>query len=220
VQASDDLGRPRPILDAHVWRRLTVVCRLKAMRAGHVRRRLTAAWGPRAMRAGNTRWRLSDLHYPRPMRTVHGRRQLSDAHRPRSMLAFHGQCRLTDVACRWTMSFARYAHATSDVCRPWQMRACLGLCCMSLANVSFLRRADHERCRLRDAGRPRPISPSRCAHATINACWPWMMLHVVGRRRWPDAHMPHQMRAGLGWCRLPLADVACSMPTCHVRCVV
>ncbi|KAH0687875.1 hypothetical protein KY290_013292 [Solanum tuberosum] len=44
-----------------------------------------------------------------------------------------------------------------------------------------------------DAGMPRPTSALRC---------------VVGRRRLHDAHMPRPMRAGLGRCRLTLADFA------------
>jgi len=51
---------------------------------------------------------------------------------------------------------------------------------------------------LTDARKPQPMSPCRCAHATTDACRPWLMMNVVGRRRLPDGHKQRPMSAGLG----------------------
>ncbi|KAG5614932.1 hypothetical protein H5410_014756 [Solanum commersonii] len=59
-------------------------------------------------------------------------------------------------------------------------------------------------------------------HCLQDAHMPRLMrarLDSCCRRRLTDAHMPRQMCAGLGCCCLPLADDACQMCTCHIRCV-
>lgn len=52
-------------------------------------------------------------------------------------------------------------------------------------------------------------SPCQCTHAMTNVCMPWLMLHCNAQSCLPYVHMPFQMCAGLGWCSLPLTDIAC-----------
>jgi len=68
-----------------------------------------------------------------------------------------------------------------------------------------------------NAGRLFPTSAERCEQAMSDACNPWLMLFVVGRRRLPVAHMPRSMLEGLALCCLMLTDVAFPMLACHIR---
>ena len=152
-----------------------------SMRAGHERCRLADAHTPQSMSLNRCAHAMTDPCRPWLMVHAVGRRCLPDAHMPRLMLPDVGRRR-----CH-----SSYVHTAQF------MRACLGLCYLSLADVECSMRTGHERCRLAVARRPRSMYLSRCAHATADTCRPWMMMHVVGRRRLPDAHMPRQMRRGL-----------------------
>jgi len=145
------------------------------------RRRLANTRRPRPMSPSRCAHAMTDPCRPWLMVHAVGRRCLPDAHMPRLMLPDVGRRR-----CH-----SSYVHTAQF------MRACLGLCYLSLADVECSMRTGHERCRLAVARRPRSMYLSRCAHATADTCRPWMMMHVVGRRRLPDAHMPRQMRRGL-----------------------
>lgn len=50
--------------------------------------------------------------------------------------------------------------------------------------------------------------PNRCTHSITDAYMHWMMLHSIGQRHIPDAHMPCQMHASLGWWCMLLAYIA------------
>ncbi|KAG5608046.1 hypothetical protein H5410_019327 [Solanum commersonii] len=106
------------------------------------------------------------------------------------MWAVHGLCRLTDahvmtyVAWLTCAGHDQCAYATAYV--DWLMCACHDLCLMADARWPW--HMTSGRCR-----RPRPMFPSQCAQATSDACRPWLMLPVVGRRRSADAHRPRSM---------------------------
>ena len=149
---------------------------------------------------------------------VIGRHRLPDAHTPHLKRAGLGRYLLPSAdACRpQPLTPSRCTHA-----RPWLMLHVVGRRRLPDAHTPQLMRVGLGRCRLllADARRPRPVTPSRCAHSTAYACRPWLMLHAGCRRRLPDAHMPRLMLASLGWCLLPLGDVAWPTPTCHVLCL-
>jgi len=175
--------------------------------------------------------RLPDIHMPRQMRAglgwwcmSLGRRRLPDVRWQQSMSP--SRCvYITVGACKpWPISPAveRCAQVMTDVAQPmrtghgWYVHAC----CMLLADVVCQMRTHHGWSvqAFADARKPRPVTPSRCAHAPADAWIPWLMMHALGRRRLPDAHTPRFMQAYLGRCRLPLADARRPRPLTPSRC--
>ena len=143
-----------------------------------------------------------------------------DAHMQRLLRSGLGWCclPLSDFSC--LMSLSQCAHAMSDahVCRPqtiqpghvWRRQTVVCRLWTMLAGHVRRRLTDlyrprtivlaHIQRRLTNVHRPYLTSAERCAKATTNAGSPRPML--------PDR------------CRLSLADVACSIRTCHIRCLL
>jgi len=90
---------------------------------------------------------------------------------------------LNDTACCWA-DVTWLIGAGHDRCRPADALTPRLMC------------ADLGRCRLSlvYACRPQMVSPNPCAHATADACRPWLMLHAISRRCLLDTHMPRPMR--------------------------
>ncbi|KAH0695846.1 hypothetical protein KY289_013328 [Solanum tuberosum] len=200
------------------------------MRAGHVRRRLTVVCKPRAMRAGHARRRLSVVHRPRPMRPNPwlmppdvGRRRLPDAPTchvrcAQAWLMLPGPRRGTPpLPTRPTCPFAIYlALDLADI--PKNLYSDIGdegkprptsteRCVQAKGDEGRPRPTSNERCvqAKGDEGKPRPTSTDRCVQAKGDEGRPRPMLPDIGRRRLPDAHMPLQ-------CAQALADAAWHRP--------
>ena len=154
------------------------------------------------------------------MRTGHVRRRLTIVCRPREMRAGHARCQMTNVCRTRAMAAGHARRRLSDVHRPRPMQVVHDRRLLRDVHRSQPMRAVHDTCRLADDVCRWPTLLARSTEATLKASKIQLMLPAVGRRqcRPADAHTPRQMRAGLGRCCLPLADVACLMRPCHVRC--
>jgi len=114
------------------------------------------------------------------------------------------------------MSFARYAKATTDACRPWLMLLAVG---RRWCDVAHLMRTSHGWCANAVASAICRWSMSHFLYAQNTNDVTWWMRAGHDQSRQADAHTPRLMREGLGLSCKSLADVACQMRTCHVRCV-
>ncbi|KAG5614908.1 hypothetical protein H5410_014732 [Solanum commersonii] len=214
--ATDDVGRPRPTStyeceqfteDAATPRygRCLAGMRLKSAKDDEARPRLTLV--DRCVRAMDYTGR------PRPTsadRCVH---PTNYAARPCPMPTY--RCvQATDDAVMARLAVAkgdvgrpRRTSANTVVCRPRKIRgrgdAGRHWLIVTAVGGAICGCTCHIRCC------STLMSPSRCSHATDDECRPWLLPHVVGRRRLLNAHIPRQMCAGIG----------CQMRSCHIRCV-
>lgn len=118
------------------------------------------------------------------------------------------------------MSNNQYVQALTNVAcnahTPWLLHAGLRICRLSLAKVAWHMHAGNIRCRLADSLRPQFMLPSRCTHTKAYACTPWLMVHVIGLRRFPQWAHAMFVHAGLFCYRYPLTDIACQIRTSRV----
>ncbi|TMW99811.1 hypothetical protein EJD97_001926, partial [Solanum chilense] len=94
---------------------------------------------------------------------------------------------LADAKSRTTDAHKTQTMSPINAHKPQEMHASLCVCCLSLAYVSWSMHAGSIKCRLADTLRPRLMLPSRRACSKSDACMPWLIVHVVGRR-----HLPHK----------------------------
>lgn len=121
--------------------------------------------------------------------------------------------------------------------KPRPACACLEISYISLANIVFQMLTCNARCvhafvddfcrwrtllsrseqALADSACrwPMSMSSSWCAHSMSYVCIPLMMLYSIVQRHWPDTPKPSHMCEDLGWCCLPLANVAWRMHAVH-----
>ena len=105
-------------LVAHIQRRPTILCRPKEILADYISRRLAFVCRPNAMRAWNAGFRHTIVQTKGNL-GIPFQQWLSDVNKPRPMQPVYGQ------------------HQLSDMYSPRVMRAGLGWCCMTFANVTF-----------------------------------------------------------------------------------
>lgn len=123
-----------------------------------------------------------------------------DACRPLLIFPGVGQRWLHEVHKPWLMlpDIGRCKFLPTNRHMPWSMCASLCWFCISLSNISYRMCIFHVdawkrwmmylvvvRPHLAYTLSSRPMSPSRCARTTAHECRPWLMMHVVGRRRLP-----------------------------------
>ncbi|KAG5614891.1 hypothetical protein H5410_014715 [Solanum commersonii] len=135
---------------------------------------------------------------------VVGRRRLLNAHIPRQMCAGIGcQMRSCHIRCVYALVVA-LPLANADVAQPIARPRLIA----SKALAMSLPLTDAcSRCRLADR-----------AAATDDASRLWLMVYVIGRRHLPNAHTPQLMLAGLGKCRLSLADAHAPLSVTLYHC--
>jgi len=111
-----------------------------------------------------------------PMRVGYDRCHKTDAHTPRLLRAILSQCRLP----------------LADACRHWPLSPVVGGWEKALAGGAQSIRTHHGRCvkALADSAFRWPTSFTRCAHATSNACSPWMIPLIVCRCLLVDTRRP------------------------------
>ena len=144
-------------------------------------------------------------------------------HQLRHALISRGVCATPGHQRPWPARIGQRKAKSAKACshKLWCVRTCQVRCVQALndtaccwADVTWLIGAGHDRCRPADAltprlmcadlgrcrlslvyaCRPQMVSPNPCAHATADACRPWLMLHAISRRCLPDTHMPRPMR--------------------------
>lgn len=168
------------------------------MRAFQVWYWLTIVSMPKAMQAGTSRCYLTVACRTRSIREVNGIHRVSNVQRSWLMWAVHNQCHLVAVSCCCLTSLARSSQPFVEAaCRWWWSHA------TTHARKPLLMLPISGRHHLCDVNKLRKMS-------TVIG---WCLSHFT------NVHISRVMRAGLCWCRLQLADVACLMPTCHIRCV-
>ena len=118
---------------------------------------------------------LIDAHSPLENECVY-------VHKPQLMRALHDQCRRNNVH------------------KPRQMQVMRDQCCMAYSALRWPTFLSHSTFSLADGAYncTTMMSANICAHDTTNACKPWIMLLVIGRRRLLDANMPRLMHGPLG----------------------
>lgn len=115
---------------------------------------------------------------------------LVDAHMPRLMCASLGWCIFSLVDVSLQMHIVNDRFLLVDSLTPQMMCVVLGSCFLSLADVSWPIYASHNLCRQDDTLRPWVMSPSWCAHFTVDVSMTFMILHTVSRGYLLDVHMP------------------------------
>ena len=145
--------------------------------------------------------------------------------------------------CRTADAYKTQTISPINAQKPQLMHASVCLCCLPLAYVDWSIHASNIKCRMDDALRPWLMFPNRCVRTKADVCMPWLMVYIVGRhhlthknmprpciqtfaeftRHWVmtlarHEHVPYVL-ARLGRKCMTLADVACQMRTCLVRCV-
>jgi len=146
---------------------------------------------------------------------------------------------LADAACLWPTWFAKCAHTTIDVSRPWPMSPVVGRCAQATAGDAHPMRTHHGWSvqALADVACRCSTSFARCADAMSDACRPWLMPPAVGGRLLADARRPRPLSPSrcaqatvdvcrpwamfpiVGRCAQATDDVAQSMRAWHDWCM-